>query len=182
MNIYPNHASIYTDRLIAIVGINEIKDIEVEDKDNSVLISITEPGSKFIDDSIKQNYYDTLEVQFWDITKSHDNYKIISDEIAKKIRRFILNNRECRFAVHCSAGISRSAGVASAIECLLDFDGDVYAYQLHGSDIRRYWRYHPNHTVFLKVVGGNDMDVPPFPVYEFDESDKNVDQYLKLIL
>jgi predicted protein tyrosine phosphatase len=182
MKIHPTLPSIVTDRIIAIVGKNEIEHVQVEDKENSVLISITEPGTDYIDESIRQQYSECLNVQFWDITKDNGSDKIISDEISRTIRRFIFNNKDKRFAVHCSAGISRSAGAASALECLLDFDGNVYEYQTHGSDIRKYWRYHPNRTVFLKVVGCTDFDVPEPSIYQFDESDNKVDEYLRLIL
>jgi predicted protein tyrosine phosphatase len=157
--IHKTLASITTDRIIAIVGLEEIVDVEVTDKEHAVLISITEPGAgQVISDDVRDRYKSVLDVQFWDILKPTKTTPIISDETARKIRRFILNNRDKRFAFHCHAGISRSAACAQAMECLLDFDGDIYAYQTSNkSEITKYWRYHPNHTVFLKVVGEDVM-------------------------
>lgn len=151
MNI--NELSLVTDKIICIVGINEIKDVMIADKEDSVLISITEPNSDYIDEEIKQRYSNVLEVKFWDIIKSVGEYEIIPDDVARSIRRFIFNNRDKRFAFHCLAGISRSAAVAQAMECLLFHDGDIYAYQTSDSQIKSHWRYMPNHTVFYKVVG-----------------------------
>ena len=153
--IHKTLASITTDKIIAIVGLDEIDDVEVTDKEHSVLISITDPDSdQHISDEVRSRYSEVLDVQFWDVITPTAKTPIIPDEIARKIRRFILNNRDKRFAFHCHAGVSRSAACAQAMECLVEFDGDIYAYQTsHTSEIAKYWRYHPNYTVFLKVVG-----------------------------
>jgi len=47
----------------------------------------------------------------------------ISWEQGKELKEFILKNSNKSFLIHCTAGISRSAGVALAIECLIEYEG-----------------------------------------------------------
>ena len=124
------------------------------DKDNLVLISIHDPDQKIHSLTDVQGFDDVLQIQFWDLEESIANYEIITSEQGQEIREFILKNKNKRFLVHCAAGISRSAGVACAIECLVDFDGINYNYKTSNSDVKSHWRYSPNWTVYDKIIEG----------------------------
>lgn len=135
------------------------------DKENLVLISISEPIQEGYDDEQLsdeevQGFKDSLRVKFWDIEEDFCDYKIISDEVALEIQKFILVNLEkdpdTRFIVHCRAGISRSAAIGLAIEQLKFFgagDESKYKYKTSfDSEISKHSRYYPNLTVFDAVV------------------------------
>lgn len=138
---------------------------DVIDKENLVLISISEPVlAHYSDESLTdldvQGFKDSLRVKFWDIEEDFGDYKIITDEQAKIIQNFILVNlrkdSETRFIVHCKAGKSRSAAVGRAIECIKFFgigDEAKYSYKTcFNSEISAHSRYTPNLTVFDKIV------------------------------
>ena len=156
--------TISTNTIEAIISRNEIIEcIEngVLDKKNLVLISISEPivdgyEDESLTDNQIQGFKDSLRVKFWDIEEDFGNYKIISDEIAKKIQDFIVKNIDNRFIIHCRAGQSRSAGVGKAIECLKFFGkGEEAKYNYltsFNSEISAHSRYSPNLTVFDKIV------------------------------
>jgi len=135
------------------------------DKENLVMISISEPiqegyNDEQLSDEEVQGFKDSLRVKFWDIEEDFCDYKIISKEIALEIQNFILNNLQkdpdTRFIVHCRAGVSRSAAVGRAIECLKFFgigEEAKYNYKTSfDSEISSHSRYSPNLTVFDAVV------------------------------
>ena len=72
---------------------------------------------------VKSGYVDILQVIFDDLTpESHDpigfpHHVVMTDEMAEEIVRFWerWRNDVDRFVIHCTAGISRSAGVGSAL-------------------------------------------------------------------
>jgi predicted protein tyrosine phosphatase len=156
--------TISTNTIEAIISRNEIiQCIEqgVLDKENLVLISISEPivdgyEDESLTDTQIQGFKDSLMVKFWDIEEDFGNYKIISDEIAKRIQDFIVKNIDNRFIIHCRAGQSRSAGVGKAVECLKFFGkGEEAKYNYltsFNSEISAHSRYSPNLTVFDKIV------------------------------
>lgn len=133
----------------------------VLDKENLVIISISEPiqegydDEKLSDEEV-QGFKDSLRIKFWDIEEDFCDYKIISDEVALEIQNFILKNLESRFIVHCRAGVSRSAAVGRAIECIKFFgigEEAKYNYKTSfDSEISAHSRYSPNLTVFDKIV------------------------------
>jgi predicted protein tyrosine phosphatase len=131
------------------------------DKSNLVLISISEPVIEgYEDEQLTDDYIngfkDVLRVKFWDIEEDSCNYKIISDETARLIQQFILKNIDNRFILHCRAGMSRSAGVGRAIECIKFFGiGEKAKYEYKtsfNSEITAHSRYRSNLTVFDKIV------------------------------
>lgn len=131
------------------------------DKENLVLISISEPIQEGYDDEQLsdeevQGFKDSLRVKFWDIEETIGSYCIISEEIALEIQNFILKNLENRFIVHCRAGVSRSAAVGRAIEQLKFFgvgEESKYKYKTSfDSEISKHSRYYPNLTVFDAIV------------------------------
>lgn len=72
---------------------------------------------------VKPGYVDILQVVFDDLTpESHDpitypHHVVMNDEMAEQIVRFWdrWRNDVDRFVIHCTAGISRSSGVGSAL-------------------------------------------------------------------
>lgn len=133
----------------------------VLDKENLVIISISEPiqegySDERLSDEEVQGFKDSLRIKFWDIEEDFCDYKIISDEVALEIQNFILKNLESRFIVHCRAGVSRSAAVGRAIECIKFFgigEEAKYNYKTSfDSEISAHSRYSPNLTVFDAIV------------------------------
>lgn len=167
MDIISKYDTISNKDIYAVISRKEIlklideKDFK-EKKSELVLISISEPitekyKDESLSDEIVKDFKKELRVKFWDITKPMDDMDIISNELAKKIRDFILDNKEEQFIVHCRAGKSRSAGVARAIECIKHFgigSEAVYNYK-QGFDtiLSKNKRYVPNLTVFDKILG-----------------------------
>ena len=159
-----NIETISTPTIEAIISrkeIIELIDNNQLDKENLVLISISEPvqegyEDEALADSQVQGFKDSLRVKFWDIEEDFGNYKVIPDETAKELQDFILKNLENRFIVHCRAGQSRSAGVGRAVECLKFFgvgEEAKYNYKTSfNSEIQAHSRYSPNLVVFDKVV------------------------------
>lgn len=137
---------------------------DILDKENLVLISIGEPGEFYkysiLSKEEVQGFKDVLQIEFWDIEEDFGDYKIITDDQAKIIQKFIISNLqkdpETRFIVHCKAGKSRSAAVGRAIECIKFFGvGEEAKYNYKtcfNSEISAHARYTPNLTVFDAVV------------------------------
>lgn len=129
-------------------------------KDKFVLISIGEPGEIYKHTILRPDeihgFKDVLQIEFWDVLEDRENYKMITDEQGKIIQDFILKNINETFVIHCAAGISRSAGVGKAVECLKYFgagDDAKYEYQTcFSSKIDEHKRYSPNLTVFNKII------------------------------
>ena len=159
--------TISTKTIEAIISREEIQCAiaqNVLDKENLVLISISEPGEHYkysiLSKEEVQGFKDVLQIEFWDIEEDFGDYKIITDEQAKIIQNFILVNlqkdSETRFIVHCKAGKSRSAAVGRAIECIKFFgigDEAKYSYKTcFNSEISAHSIYTPNLTVFDKIV------------------------------
>lgn len=74
----------------------------------------------------KKSSDNILNVDFDDISETETNGKVISDEQAQQIVKFILNNYGNNFLIHCSAGKSRSQGIARFI---LDCSEEIAAYK-----------------------------------------------------
>ena len=150
--------TVSNDVLLAVVGRREIAFIPVVDKDNTVLISIAEPNDgNFVTQETKDTYTECLSVEFWDILTPWEImdtiiYDVIPDAIAKDIRNFIERHKDKQFVIHCKAGVSRSAAVACAIECIVNYNGDEVEYNKGDSEIKSHWRYHPNPTVYDKIM------------------------------
>lgn len=158
--------SVRTPNIYAVVGIDEFKKINSllceETKASLVLISITEPDMLGFDSGELDGYFDLLSVKFWDlkkpIKKDDEILDVISDEVATEIREFILKNSDKEFLIHCKAGISRSAGVAMAIESLLNGSFDLKNTPMYemikNSAIYSHERYDVNLTVYEKIIKG----------------------------
>lgn len=122
------------------------------DKFDTVLIAIHEPGQLVHPDSKIEGFSDVLQINFWDIEEEFGHYKPLTKEQGTEIRKFIEKNKTKKFLVHCAAGQSRSAGVACAVECIVNFDGDDYAYKTGSSDVKSHSRYSPNYTLYEKII------------------------------
>ena len=156
--------SISTSTIECIVGRTEIiqlLDDKVLDTKNLVLISISEPLFKnYADEQLSDDYAKmfkaSIRCKFWDIEEKIGNYDVLDDELAQQLQKFILQHINERFVIHCRAGISRSAGIGLAVECIKYFgigDGAKYNYLTSfNSEIKQHSRYHPNMTVFDKLV------------------------------
>lgn len=142
-----------SERIVGIIGRAEFESIfYTKEPRNCVLISVVDPDSLPHPKEILETFKDHLSVFFWDTTENEEGVDSIPKEEASKIRNFIQDHPNDAFLIHCSAGKSRSAAVAKAIECLLDFDGDLYSYRVAGSMIDRNPRYTPNDSVFKSII------------------------------
>ena len=157
---------IQNDLFEGIMGIHEyIKyqaNLPLDVRKGIVLISITEPDSSDYPDTLlslgnpvyTSGYHDVLEMKFWDVEETIGTYTPLSDPQGKELREFIIRNLGKKYLVHCRAGMSRSAGIGKAIECLVNYGGDTYTYSTGHSDIGNYPRYFPNNTVYAKILKG----------------------------
>ncbi len=99
-----------------------------------------------------RDYFETsIRQDFWDTEDNVPGYETISEEQALELVHFILDNRDRTFMIHCDAGQSRSAGVALAIECILNHAGNQFAFALSPS-FTDHERYSPNRRVFDKIM------------------------------
>ena len=138
-----------------IIGKSELKLLSDEgliQKSGTVLIGIHDPDSTNNPKDVTDGFDDVLELNFWDIEEAIGNYDPITNEQGKIIRDFILRNKDKRFLVHCHAGMSRSSGVACAVECLVNYNGCVYTFKTSHSEVSNHPRYFVNWTVFDKVM------------------------------
>ena len=144
--------TITNNRIEAIIGRNELIKHSDSLSVGTILISITDPDKDKLPVDIVSKFKGFLEVSFWDLEKPIGRFNIITSTQGSVIREFILNNKDSRFVIHCEAGISRSAAVGMAVECLLNHNGSRYKYALNGSDITNHNRYSPNLVVFDFIV------------------------------
>ena len=123
-------------------------------KKPSVVISISDPyivydNAPFC--SSPNRVFDILPLSFCDAAEpGKDVYgrdvtesEMMTDEDARKVVRFVRENRDKRIIVHCDAGISRSAGVAAAISKYFTGDEGLF----FRSD-----RYSPNMWCYTKTL------------------------------
>ena len=105
-----------------------------------------------IENKYKKRFFDVLSISFWDVTEDLEFYKPISKKETKEIAKFIYKHKNSKkYIIHCSAGISRSAGVGMAIHCCLDSDGGISKFKKETCDIYNHKRYRPNEYVFEKI-------------------------------
>lgn len=124
----------------------------IPNKEDIALISIHDPDSVLHTDNKIEGFADVKQIQFWDVEKSLGDYESISNEQGKELKEFIIKNKDRKFIVHCEAGQSRSAGVACAIECLVNYNGADYHYKTGSSNVKAHPRYSPNYTVYDKII------------------------------
>ncbi len=139
-----------------IIGKQEfilLSEADVVDKSNTVVIAIHDPDAEFHNPKDVKGFKDVLEMKFWDVEEPIGRITPITSEQGKEIKEFIEKNKESKFLIHCHAGMSRSAGVACAVECIVNEDSNVYYYSTGHSDVKDFSRYHPNYKVFDVIMG-----------------------------
>lgn len=146
--------SIRTDLIKAIISRAEVIKYSVDDfksldiNEDTVLISITDPKSNFLDLDIQNKFKNVLNIQFWDMEEQIGNYKPINEEESTIIRNFIIDNKDNNFVIHCEAGISRSSAVGLAVMLICQFNCDKYLMATSYNPIKVHHRYSPNYTVY----------------------------------
>lgn len=100
------------------------------------MISIFTPGDEYQSGPVVRNGVKALlTVGFCDVSEDSPETPAITQEDADKIAQFILYrvSKGCDdFIIHCDAGMSRSAGVARAMELFFNVPADNVVYQ-HGN-------------------------------------------------
>ena len=153
--------SINNKNIEAIVGKEEMIFIAEHENFNQkdfVLISIQDPDDK--DDlSIYQNRFKKhLAIRFFDVEEDlhvkSGGFPVIplNNEEAKQLADFIKENKKEKFFIHCAAGMSRSAGVGLAVNCIVNHNGSKYNASQFPSDIKAHFRYCPNLVVYDKII------------------------------
>lgn len=128
---------------------------------NYNVISITEPEEEFIDNTVFKYFNNFIKLSFSDINynlETTNNYfdikediRTISNEQIKLLQQFIISNKDKKFIIHCTVGISRSSAIGLFIEEILnDNPIDIKKNQLL---ILNHERYCPNEDVVLKTIG-----------------------------
>ena len=118
-----------------------------------VLISIGEPGED--KPKVPESCLDVLRVELADVDRGIEGYIKFSQAHAKKILDFYHKYKHTvkTFIIHCTAGISRSAGVAAAL------------HRIHyNEDDQTYWtKYLPNMLVYRTIIrvhcGATDNEI-----------------------
>lgn len=140
-----------------IIGKRELAMLSDEcliEKKGTVLIGIHDPDSGFNPTDVTHGFDDVLEVKFWDTEGGEgEAHPPISSIQGLEIREFIEKHKDKRFLIHCHAGMSRSAGVGCAVECIVNYHGDVYSFKTGLSDVKDFERYYPNWKVFDTILG-----------------------------
>ena len=121
---------------------NVVQFIDIKHPD-FVLISITEtPYETPV--KVPTSCKDVLYVYFYDIDKPLTGLNAFSRKEAKEILDFFhkYKNNTASMIIHCTAGISRSAGVAAALY-------RIY----HGENDTTYWKlFMPNMLVYTTIL------------------------------
>ena len=139
-----------TNNIFAVIGREELESCLNDFPDGLVLISITDPELKHVETNTK--FVDELKLKFWDVEEEFLRFCPIHPLQAKQIKDFILLHKYKKFLINCEAGISRSAGIACAIEVLLR---DTYLFPKEShvvSKIRQHWRYDVNNYVYKSII------------------------------
>jgi predicted protein tyrosine phosphatase len=136
---------------IHIKSESEIRGFIQSVDDEFILISITSPEEKWI--SIPENRYcrGVLQLKFHDVEHPSYGFVSFSDRQAVKIRDFAEEHDDVAVIIcQCEAGISRSAGVASAL---------IKRYGMDESEIFTNGRYIPNLLVYKKLLKAYSIPV-----------------------
>jgi hypothetical protein len=134
-----------------------IRELEIKLENIKNSGGIDDYNSFPIDNELIDKVHDHITVSFWDIEEEVGEYKPISEKEAFEIANFISKykneiGKTKKVLIHCSAGISRSAGVGLATKCIVEHDGDKYDFSLYPCGITQMRRYYPNLVVYDKIV------------------------------
>ena len=124
-----------------IIGIfSRTEVMELEPRPFSVMIQITTQARDF--PVLKKGWKDIIQLRFDDVEGKETDIgsasNVLQDKQAEKLLDFVVKNLHCEFFIHCDAGISRSAGVAVALEKIFN-----------GKDVREDYRFR-HHNEFVK--------------------------------
>lgn len=147
------HNNIYTlhNNLIeAIISRSELENSFVLFDKEASLITIRDPGTKPVSKQVIEYFKNYITIDFWDVEEDFASYKVIDKEKSILLHDFIINNN--KFIINCEAGKSRSAGVGMAIECIKNFDSELYFHQIGFSSVKEHPRYIPNRYVYKSIV------------------------------
>lgn len=132
-----------------------IEQSKVDCAEDKVIISISTPDDK-LPEFHEQNYsiLDVLFLSFYDIEHKDEikpaatEDQIFNDNMATQIANFVkfwdVKNNNVNIWIHCDAGISRSAGVAAALQKY--FNGDDSKYFANDG------KYFPNRLCYTKTL------------------------------
>ena len=115
----------------------------INPEEKTVIISIVNVGDEEADLKDQPNIIDVLRLSFDDVYQGGEN--CMTDDDARKIAEFVNRYKDVaeQIVIHCGAGVSRSAGVGSAL-----------AFVLNGNEkeLEHSAFFIPNTTVFQKVL------------------------------
>ena len=146
--------TVRSDIIEAIISLKEFKNGSGFKKNGLVAISILDPNNNEDMSEFYKEFDDFLQIKFWDAEENDPNEEPLTLKDGEIIAKFIESNKDKKFVVHCSAGISRSAGVGLAIEAIVRHHGDKYTAAMFHSDVKNNRRYSPNRTVYDKILIG----------------------------
>jgi predicted protein tyrosine phosphatase len=127
--------------------LSKIQCVDWKPAEKYPLISIRDAGECALDDFVKKNYLEVLEVVFFDVLDSNSmsNRPAISLDDAGVIYHFFQKYRDQPLVIHCRGGVSRSSGVALSRGILTENWKLVRA--IVSSD-----KFCPNPTVIRKII------------------------------
>ena len=135
---------------IHIKGEREIGKFIKEVDDDFILISITSPDEEYAVIPENGNCREVLRLKFHDIEHPAHGYVHFTDAYATEIKDFVEEYSDVTLIIcQCEAGISRSAGVASAL---------LKMYGMDESEIFTKGLYMPNLLVYRKLL--ETFDIP----------------------
>ena len=132
-----------------------IEQSKVDCAEDKIIVSISTPGDDF-PEFCEQNHsiLDILFLSFYDIEEKDEikpaatEEQIFNDNMATQIADFVkfwdVKNNNVNIWVHCDAGISRSAGVAAALQKYSNSDDSKY----FAND----GKYFPNKLCYTKTL------------------------------
>jgi len=91
-----------------------------------LLISITNPWSRYIHIPASKHCKGILRLRFHDTAQKHRGKVHFRPRHAQRIKRFVLKNDTDLIICQCQAGISRSAGVGAALAKYYNLDAEEY--------------------------------------------------------
>lgn len=112
--------------------------------EKTAIISITAPGQSLVKFANNDLILGIFRMSFWDIASpivGHDDMKCPKQEDFDGLREFVdqmIGEKVQVFIVHCAAGISRSAGVAAALNEYLRLNEKIFGNP----------NYYPNRLVY----------------------------------
>ncbi len=131
----------------------------LEPRPNSVLIIITSPNSEF--PTLSQKWTGVLQIKFDDVENGFGlkdkQYEAMTENQAKQILDFVIENIDKDIFISCDAGMSRSPGVLVALEQIFNSKDVTEDYPYHNRYVknkirdvwfRRIWKKSSGPKVF----------------------------------